>query len=67
MILLLASGGTLGIGMLFWILMILALIGGWIIYPHNETTGYRPLGYSLLLWVLLFLLGWKTFGFPIGE
>lgn len=54
------------IGFLFWLLMLFALIGGWVAYPPNGPAGYRPLGYSFLLWVLLFLLGWKTFGFPIN-
>lgn len=53
------------ISFIFWLLMLLALIFGWIVYPPSAPTGYRPFGYSLLLWVLLALLGWATFGFPI--
>ncbi len=52
------------IGFLFWLLMILWLIfGGWVYWsPPN----WRPFGGHLLLWVLLFLLGLKAFGFPIS-
>jgi len=60
-----AAGGTLSIGVVFWILMLIWLIfGGWIYWsPAN----YRPFGGHLLLWFLLFLLGWEVFGFPIGR
>ncbi len=61
-----ASGGTLGIGMLFWILMILWLLFGfwanWTPAPN-----YRVFGGHLLLWFLLFLIGWEIFGFPVGK
>lgn len=53
------------IGLLFWILMILALIFGWVVYPPNGPAGYRPFGYSFLLWILLALLGVSAFGWPI--
>jgi hypothetical protein len=67
-ILLLASGGTLSIGLLFWILMIVAVVfGAWIGWPvAGAPNGWRPFGFNLLLWVLLFLLGWGVFGAPIG-
>jgi hypothetical protein len=49
---------------LFWLLMILSLFfGGWV--------GFRPngdrwvAGWTGLGWVLLFILGWKVFGFVI--
>ena len=54
------------IGMLFWVLMIL-----WFIFSlYSNRTGilggnYFGAGNSLLLFILLFLLGWKTFGFII--
>lgn len=64
MTLLLLTSGTLSIGLLFWILMIIWLVfGGWLYWsPPN----YRPVGAHFFLWFLLFLLGWGTFGFPIG-
>lgn len=52
---------------LFWLLMILWLIFG-LIYPASAAAGappYWPRGGHLLLWILLFLIGWQTFGFPI--
>lgn len=58
------------IGFLYWLLMALALIFGGVLYwpaaaPPAPTSGWRPLGYSTLLWILLFLLGWQVFGWPI--
>ncbi len=49
------------VAFLFWLLMILWLIFG--LYWHRDD--HVVLGGSLLLWILLFLLGWKLFGFPI--
>jgi hypothetical protein len=57
------------IGLLFWLLMILWLLFGFVVYwPADRTAGPRafaPMGGNLLLFVLLFLLGWKAFGFVI--
>lgn len=53
----------MSIGVLFWLLWILAIIfGAWASWPVSNL---RPLGGSLLVWVLFGLLGWKVFGFPI--
>lgn len=53
------------IGFLFWLLMVLWLIFGlgvnWPSTPGPRA--FLPLGGSLLLFILLFLLGWKAFGF----
>ena len=51
------------VGLLFWFLMILTLIGGFFVYPPQPN--YRPFGYSLLIWILLALLGVGVFGWPI--
>jgi len=53
-------------GFLFWLLMILTLLfGGWVAYPFGpHVYGF---GFNLLLWVLLFLLGWKVFGPPLRN
>lgn len=57
------------IGLLFWLLMVLWLLFGMVIYwPADQSGGPRaffPMGGNLLLFVLLFLLGWKAFGFVI--
>jgi hypothetical protein len=51
------------IGLLFWILMIMWLLAyagvGW--WGWGGTRG--PYLTSIFLWFLLFLLGWKEFGF----
>ena len=58
-------------GMIFWLLMILWFIFGmWWNWPRTPagTVGslsYGPIGSNLLLFVLLFILGWKVFGFVI--
>lgn len=54
------------IGLLFWILMILWIIFGVWTYWPAPGAGWRPFGGNFLLWVLLFLLGWSEFGFPIS-
>lgn len=54
----------LSIGLVFWICMLLILVFGvgWVWDWNN-----RPLwGHNFLLWLLLFLLGWGVFGFPIS-
>lgn len=56
------------ISLLFWLLMILWFIFGlWWNWPAgNEPRGVAGLlGSNLLLFVLLFLIGWKVFGFVI--
>lgn len=57
------------ISFIFWLLMLLWLLFGFAIYwPADRTSGPRvflPMGGNLLLFVLLFLLGWKAFGFAI--
>ena len=51
------------IGLLFWVLMLLWLVFGfWVYWPAEDK---RTFGGHFLLWFLLFLLGWATFGFPI--
>ena len=53
-------------GFLFWLLMLLWLLFGlWVFWPISDA--WRPFGSSFLLWVLLFLLGWKVFGAPLQE
>ena len=58
----------MGMGLLFWILMILWFIFG-LLWSLPGTTArfgpYGPVGNTLLLFVLFLLLGWKTFGPPL--
>lgn len=54
------------IGFLFWFLMILWLCFSIYFGRTDMRSGnYGPLGLSLFVFVLLFLVGWKLFGFPI--
>lgn len=58
----------MSIGLLFWILMILWFLFG--LYGNREqfmSGNYGLLGGNLLLFVLLFLLGWRAFGFVIQN
>jgi len=56
--------------LLYWILMLLWLVFGlWSNWPAPGTprTGpaFRPLGGTLLLFILLVILGWQVFGSPV--
>jgi hypothetical protein len=54
------------LGLLYWILMLFWLVFGfWWHWPVTSPNSWRPLGNSLLLFVLLLILGWATFGAPI--
>ncbi len=56
----------MSIGLLFWILMVLWLIFGfWTNQSTIQAGNFAPLGGNLLLFILLFLLGWAAFGFII--
>ncbi len=49
-------------GALFWVLMFLWLLFGlWAFWPSGGGN-FRPIGFNGLLFVLLGLLGWQTFG-----
>ena len=57
----------MSIGFIFWLLMLLWLLFG--LYWHWPADpgprGFGVLGGNLILFVLLFLLGWRVFGFII--
>jgi hypothetical protein len=54
------------IGFLFWLLMLLWLVFGlWLNRTDLRGGNYGIVGGNLLLFIVLFLVGWKTFGFPI--
>ena len=53
--------------LVYWILMLLWLIFGlWSNWPAGPATA-KPLGGTLLLFILLVILGWKVFGPPIHS
>lgn len=58
------------LGFLFWLLMILWVLFGvywkWPASGTNDARSFGPVGGTVLLFVLLFLLGWKTFGFIVS-
>jgi hypothetical protein len=56
----------MSIGFVYWLLMLFWLIFGFY-WNRNDIRGgnYGVMGGNLMLFVLLFLVGWKTFGFPI--
>jgi len=53
------------IALLFWILMLLWLLFGFMYNSGIVPGPYGPWGHSLLLFILLLLLGWASFGAPI--
>jgi hypothetical protein len=58
------------IGFVFWLLMLLWLLFGLYLYwPQGGMSGpaFGPVGGNLLLFILLFILGWKSFGLPIQN
>jgi hypothetical protein len=62
----------MAIGVFFWVIMILSLLFG--LYANRPVGpapdgrwAWAPFGVSLLVFVLLFLLGWRVFGFPIHD
>lgn len=58
------------ISMIFWMLMILWAIFGFgvVVYP-NDGAYRRPIfgGWTFLLFVLFFLVGWELFGFVVQH
>lgn len=53
------------IGFIFWLIYLLALIFSVWGYWTPTNPNYRPLGGALLFFILVGLLGWHDFGFPI--
>jgi len=52
----------MGLGVAFWILMILWLVFGIFRWTQKD---YWLSGASLFLFILFLLIGWKTFGAPL--
>lgn len=52
-------------GFWFWLIYILCLIFGGVGYFQSTDRKWHGAGFSLALYVLLFLVGWKLFGLPI--
>jgi hypothetical protein len=57
------------ISFIFWLLMLLWLVFGlWSFWPRagNPAAPLPVMGGSGFMFILLFLLGWKVFGWPIA-
>jgi hypothetical protein len=58
----------MSIAFLYWLIMILWLLfslwNGRRVAP-NTPWNWQPLGGSVILWILLFIIGWRIFGFPL--
>lgn len=51
------------LGILFWVIYVIAvLLGFWSNYDPAQPLWYRRAGAYLVLWVLVGVLGWATFG-----
>jgi hypothetical protein len=54
------------LGLVFWILMLLTLIFGYLWNYRSSVLGtFGPMGNTILWWLLFFILGWGVFGPPI--
>lgn len=54
----------MSLGLCFWILMLIWLVFGFLVYG-GYASHYGSIGNTLLLFVLFLLLGWKVFGPPL--
>jgi len=54
------------LGLCFWILMLIWLVFGIFVHVYPAGT-YGVWGGTLLLFILLLLLGWQTFGPPLHR
>jgi hypothetical protein len=52
------------LGLAFWILMLIWLVFGLVVWSGNAGP-YGPVGSTLLLFMLFLLLGWHVFGAPL--
>jgi len=54
--------------LIFWVLMILWFFAGMMWnWPGATAPPYALMGNTLMLFVLIFLLGWKVWGFSMGH
>lgn len=61
-----AGGGVIGIGLLFWLFMLFMLFFGFY-WNYGQPNFRYYAGYHAAIWFCVFLLGWKVFGWPIGN
>jgi hypothetical protein len=53
----------MSISLLFWLLWVLWIIGWFGVWQWRSQYEWAPHLHNFLLLILLFLLGWKVFGF----
>lgn len=53
-------------GLIYWVLMLIWLVFGILIY-NGYAGHYGAIGNTVLLFVLFVLLGWKVFGRPVSD
>lgn len=54
------------LGIIFWVLMLIWLIFGvWASGPDIRGGQVRAFGGTLLVYVVIFVLGWRVFGFIV--
>jgi hypothetical protein len=56
----------MSIGLIFWVLMLIWLIFGVLSRTSPVMSSY-PWAGDLLIFILLFLLGWHAFGFMVHQ
>jgi hypothetical protein len=51
------------LGILFWVVYVIAILFGvWSNYATSDPLWFRRAGAYLVLWLLVGVLGWETFG-----
>lgn len=56
----------MGVNIWFWLIYVLCVVfGTWLDWPAADRPGFRPVGRSFVVFILLGLLGFRVFGSPI--
>lgn len=60
----------ISLGVFYWFMWFVGLFFGPAGYyptaPAPGWTVWRPFGGMLFIWIMLFIIGWKVFGWPVG-
>jgi hypothetical protein len=57
----------MSIGLIFWVLMLIWLVFGVLSRTSPAMINNYPWAGDLLIFILLFLLGWHAFGFMVHQ
>lgn len=55
----------MSMGLAFWLVWLISVVVSMFIYSPDWRTNYRPGMVTIIVFFLLAILGWKTFGPPI--